>query len=193
MKVKHTYMCNLTSQAQHAGAIWESTQKTISQRAKARLHRYVLTLLAPRISLPFSSSFSSLQFAQSRKQPFWFTSQRTMFQLLFFFCWVLSLKTRTKCLFMFLFYKKNLGLVWSCLIEGSLQHLFYLAQQPLQLLQFCHLQLNEFFCFAFFFFLRTTWPRGPSSWAVWTSKGQIYVVLHFNIWSLSFGVYLLNK
>lgn len=54
-------MCNLTSQAQHASPLWESTQKTLSPKSKARLHRYVLTRTATQISLflPFTlhSSF----------------------------------------------------------------------------------------------------------------------------------------
>lgn len=52
-KVKYAYMCNLTSEAQHAGPIWESTQKTLSSKSKARLHRYVPTLAAHQNPSPF--------------------------------------------------------------------------------------------------------------------------------------------
>lgn len=65
-KVKYAYMCNLTSQAEHASPIWESTQKTLSPKSKARLHRYVPTLIVPQISLFFSPFSSSLQFPSCR-------------------------------------------------------------------------------------------------------------------------------
>lgn len=55
-------MCNLNSKAQHASPIWASTQKTVSSKSTARLHRYVPTLCGTSNPLlfydfPFSSHF----------------------------------------------------------------------------------------------------------------------------------------
>lgn len=70
LKVKYAYMCNLTSQAQHASPIWESTQKTLSPKSKARLHRYVLILTVSPVCLCFSAFQSFLPFYFHRKHTF---------------------------------------------------------------------------------------------------------------------------
>ncbi len=144
-------MCNLTSQAQHASPIWESTQKTLSPKSKARLHRYVPTLTVPQISLPFSPFSSSLQIPSCRKhhvlsmshfpETLYFNCCHVIFSLLYIYStflsifitrlWSKSLVTQWFCRIcwpsLVMSYKKYflIPLLYSACITGSSKDLLY--------------------------------------------------------------------